>query len=203
MLEDTAVAAYNGQAANHETKPTLKAAATIVSVEARHAAWIRDIVGEAGTAAGHRYPGHRTPGAARDCADGLREGGRMIPERPADLGLSLDQLDRDGALREAASRLPRGRFLAAAAGAAAVFRVAASPARAALPEGTSRFSTTRSRSSTFRRPSTPRPSAWGRSPGEAAEAVEVVGAVERAHVEAFRDLLGAKAVKRPTFDFKA
>ena len=45
MLEDTAVAAYNGQAANL-TKPTLKAAATIVSVEARHAAWIRDIVGK-------------------------------------------------------------------------------------------------------------------------------------------------------------
>ena len=45
MLEDTAVAAYNGQAANL-TKPTLQAAATIVSVEARHAAWIRDIVGE-------------------------------------------------------------------------------------------------------------------------------------------------------------
>ena len=45
MIEDTAVAAYNGQAANL-TKPTLEAAATIVSVEARHAAWIRDIVGE-------------------------------------------------------------------------------------------------------------------------------------------------------------
>ena len=58
----------------------------------------------------------------------------MIPELPADLGLSLDQLDRDGALREAASRLPRGRFLAAAAGAAAAFGVAASPARAALPK---------------------------------------------------------------------
>jgi hypothetical protein len=45
MLEDTAVAAYNGQAVNL-TKPVLKAAATIVSVEARHAAWIRDIVGK-------------------------------------------------------------------------------------------------------------------------------------------------------------
>jgi hypothetical protein len=44
FLEDTAVAAYNGQAANL-TKPVLQAAATIVSVEARHAAWIRDIVG--------------------------------------------------------------------------------------------------------------------------------------------------------------
>ncbi len=45
MLEDTGIAAYNGQAVNL-TKPVLKAAATIVSVEARHAAWIRDIVGE-------------------------------------------------------------------------------------------------------------------------------------------------------------
>ncbi|MBA2297404.1 MAG: ferritin-like domain-containing protein [Actinobacteria bacterium] len=45
MLEDTGIAAYNGQAVNL-TKPVLKAAATIVSVEAKHAAWIRDIVGQ-------------------------------------------------------------------------------------------------------------------------------------------------------------
>jgi hypothetical protein len=44
LLEDTAVAAYNGQAPNL-TKGTLAAAATIVSVEARHAGWIRAIVG--------------------------------------------------------------------------------------------------------------------------------------------------------------
>ena len=44
LLQDTAVAAYNGQAANL-TKPTLAAAATIVSVEARHAGWIRAILG--------------------------------------------------------------------------------------------------------------------------------------------------------------
>ena len=44
-LEDIAVAAYNGQATNL-TKGTLAAAATIVSVEARHAAWVRAIVGE-------------------------------------------------------------------------------------------------------------------------------------------------------------
>lgn len=44
-LEDTAVAAYNGQATNL-TKATLAAAATIVSVEARHAAWVRAIAGE-------------------------------------------------------------------------------------------------------------------------------------------------------------
>lgn len=43
LLEDTGVAAYNGQGPNL-TKKTLGAAARIVSVEARHAAWIRDIV---------------------------------------------------------------------------------------------------------------------------------------------------------------
>lgn len=41
-IEDLSVAAYNGQAANL-TKGTLAAAARIVSVEARHAAWIRFI----------------------------------------------------------------------------------------------------------------------------------------------------------------
>jgi rubrerythrin len=43
-LEDLAVAAYAGQAANL-SKKTLGAAATLISVEARHAAWIRSIVG--------------------------------------------------------------------------------------------------------------------------------------------------------------
>lgn len=43
-LEDLAVGAYNGQAANL-TKEGLRAAATVVSVHARHAAWIRSIVG--------------------------------------------------------------------------------------------------------------------------------------------------------------
>jgi hypothetical protein len=43
MLEDAMVAGYNGQAANL-TKPTLAAAARIVSVEARHAGWIRAIL---------------------------------------------------------------------------------------------------------------------------------------------------------------
>ena len=44
-LEDTVVAAYNGQAANLGAS-TLAAAARIVSVEARHAAWIRAIAGK-------------------------------------------------------------------------------------------------------------------------------------------------------------
>jgi hypothetical protein len=44
-LEDTTVAAYNGQATNL-TAGALAAAAKIVSVEARHAAWIRAIAGK-------------------------------------------------------------------------------------------------------------------------------------------------------------
>jgi rubrerythrin len=44
MLENTGVAAYNGQAANL-TKKALAAAAEIVSVEGRHAAWISDLAG--------------------------------------------------------------------------------------------------------------------------------------------------------------
>ncbi len=49
VLEDTGVAAYNGQGPNL-TKKTLAAAGQIVSVEARHAAWIRHII------AGPSYP---------------------------------------------------------------------------------------------------------------------------------------------------
>lgn len=41
-IEELGVAAYNGQAANI-SKPVLQAAARIVSVNARHAAWIRAI----------------------------------------------------------------------------------------------------------------------------------------------------------------
>jgi hypothetical protein len=41
-LEDLAVGAYNGQVGN-VSRPVLALAAEIVSVEGRHAAWIRDI----------------------------------------------------------------------------------------------------------------------------------------------------------------
>jgi hypothetical protein len=45
LLEDTAVRGYNGQATNLSRR-ALAAAASIVSVEARHAAWIRAIRGK-------------------------------------------------------------------------------------------------------------------------------------------------------------
>jgi rubrerythrin len=46
VLENTGVAAYNGQAANL-TKKSLAAAAEIVSVEGRHAAWVSALAGQA------------------------------------------------------------------------------------------------------------------------------------------------------------
>jgi hypothetical protein len=45
LLENLGVAAYNGQAANLTTK-ALAAAAEIVSVEGRHAAWVSDLAGK-------------------------------------------------------------------------------------------------------------------------------------------------------------
>jgi rubrerythrin len=66
-LEDLAVASYNGQATNL-TPPTLAAAATIVSVEARHAAWVRAIGGE--VAAPDPVD---QPMTAKEAVDGLRE----------------------------------------------------------------------------------------------------------------------------------
>jgi rubrerythrin len=45
VLEDTGVAAYKGQAPLIKATPILEAALSIHTVEARHASWIRDILG--------------------------------------------------------------------------------------------------------------------------------------------------------------
>jgi hypothetical protein len=46
VLEDTGVQAYQGQAPNIKSDAILKAAISIHPVEARHAAWIRNIAGQ-------------------------------------------------------------------------------------------------------------------------------------------------------------
>ena len=44
-LEDTGVAAYQGQATRIQSPDVLASAGAILAVEARHAAWVRDIIG--------------------------------------------------------------------------------------------------------------------------------------------------------------
>lgn len=44
-LEDTGVSAYQGQAPNIKSDRVLASAGAILAVEARHAAWVRDIIG--------------------------------------------------------------------------------------------------------------------------------------------------------------
>jgi rubrerythrin len=70
-LEDVAVASYNGQATNL-TPATLAAAARIVSVEARHAAWVRALVGEVAAPHPIDKPLTATAAAAALHAIGLR-----------------------------------------------------------------------------------------------------------------------------------
>jgi hypothetical protein len=113
----------------------------------------------------------------------------------------LVQVDRDGALAETRASLSRRALLV---GAAAVLLGRARGAAAAgglsgsdvgilnyalvLEYLQAAFYTEAERS--------------GALTGKAARAATVVGATERAHVKAFLNLLGTRAVKRPVFDFQ-
>jgi hypothetical protein len=126
----------------------------------------------------------------------------MTAQRPSRLDLDVGQLDRDGALREAAARLPRGRFLAGALGGAVAFGAVASPARGAVSKRDVAILNYALVLEYLQAAFYTETERVGAVAGQAARAVRVVGAVERAHVAAFRKLLGAKAVKRPAFNFR-
>jgi rubrerythrin len=114
----------------------------------------------------------------------------------------LQHLDTDGALAEAHHGLTRAGFIVAAGAALGALAAPVAAAEAAVPASDQEilnyalvleylqaaFYTEAERSKALR--------------GRTAEAAKVVGAVERAHVKAFRDLLGKKAVGRPHFDFQ-
>ena len=127
-----------------------------------------------------------------------------------DADLTLEQLDRDGALREAIGRLDehqgtRAEVLRGAAVGSAAFLAALALPRGAAAEPAARdrdilnyalvleylqsaFYTETEREGALR--------------GKAKRASAVLGAVERAHVEALRKVLGRAAVARPLFNFK-
>jgi hypothetical protein len=118
---------------------------------------------------------------------------------------SFERLDVDGALEESAEKaggISRATFLAAAAGgSAALLTVGADAARGqtagdvailnyalVLEYLQSVFYTEAERMKALK--------------GDPERAARVVGSVERAHVQAFLDVLGSKAAKRPSFDFQ-
>src|ERR671916_1417591 len=123
--------------------------------------------------------------------------------------LSFDRLDVDGALAESLERtgLSRAAFLAAALGGSTALLGRRTTEDALAQAGSlpttdvfilnyalvleylqAAFYTEAERAGALR--------------GRPAKAAKVVGAVERAHVKAFRDLLGRRAVGRPHFDFQ-
>jgi rubrerythrin len=121
--------------------------------------------------------------------------------------LTLEQIDREGAICEALDRVyggSRAEFLRKATlGGAALLAGLATPRSAdaatahdvdilnyalTLEYVQASFYTESERMRAFA--------------GNARKAAQVVGAVERAHVRALRKALGSAAVKRPTFDFR-
>ncbi len=119
--------------------------------------------------------------------------------------LTLDHLDRDGAIREALDGVSsRASFLGKAfVGSAALLGALAAPARAsaASPSDTAilNFALTLEYLQAAFYTETERLRSIG---SELARVPRQLGAVERAHVTALRNVLGRKAVKRPSFDFR-
>jgi rubrerythrin len=121
--------------------------------------------------------------------------------------LTLETLDRDGALQEAVDRVwggSRADLLGrAAVGSAALLGALALPTRAEAATANDvdilNYALTLEYLQASFYTETERVGALG---GKAARATRVVGAVERAHVQALRQVLGKAAVKRPFFNFQ-
>jgi hypothetical protein len=120
--------------------------------------------------------------------------------------LTLADIDRDDAIAEALDALhgtTRAAFLRRAAlGGAALLAASAAPARAAgavRDEAILNYALTLEYVQDSFYGEVER---LGALTGDLAEQARVVGAHERAHVKAFRAVLGSRAVKRPRFDFR-
>lgn len=73
-LEDTGVAAYQGQATRIRSDDVLTSAGAILAVEARHAAWVRDILG-AGKTPSPAPEAFSTPKSMKEILDAVGETG--------------------------------------------------------------------------------------------------------------------------------
>ncbi len=118
-------------------------------------------------------------------------------------GPDIDQFDVDGAVAEARGRLSRAEVLTAGLGAIAGALALAQPAAAARLSATDRAVLNYALSLEYLQAAFYTEAERSKAiTGKAGKAARTVGAVERAHVAAFLDLLGADAVKRPRFDFR-
>jgi hypothetical protein len=120
--------------------------------------------------------------------------------------LTLDQVDQDGAIREALDAVDsRASFLGKAfIGSAAFLTALATPARSEAAVSPSdaailNFALTLEYLQAAFYTETQRA---GAVRAELARVPRQLGAVERAHVQALRDVLGRTAVKRPAFNFR-
>jgi hypothetical protein len=123
------------------------------------------------------------------------------------VSLTVDDFDVDGAVRESFERVPRhtrSGFLrrTVAAGAAAVGAVAAWPAVASAESSSDITILNFALSLEYLQASFyTEAEQVGALHGALAHQAQVVGMHERAHVAAFKQLLGSSAIKRPTFNF--
>jgi hypothetical protein len=120
--------------------------------------------------------------------------------------LTVGEFDRDGALEQAIAVLhgeSRATFLRrAAVGSAALLGVSAAPAQAAVDDRDEAILNYALTLEYVQESFYGEAERLGVLTGGLAEQARVVGAHERAHVKAFREVLGAAAVKRPRFDFR-
>jgi rubrerythrin len=123
-------------------------------------------------------------------------------------GFCFEKMDVEGALAEAADRggaLTRGSFLAGALGVSAAAVIAADEAAgqggglSKNDEGILNYALTLEYLQASFYTEAERMKALK---GDVARAARKLGSVERAHVKAFKDVLGKKAVGRPRFDFQ-
>jgi hypothetical protein len=123
-----------------------------------------------------------------------------------DAGLTLADIDRDDAIAEALGALhgtTRATFLRRAAlGGAALLAASATPARAAAGDRDEAILNYALALEYVQDSFYSEVERLGALTGALAEQARIVATHERAHVKAFREVLGARAIKRPHFDFR-